>query len=81
MFPTEAHYHTVDSPCLVRLTSVPTDNYIRGERLFVPTEHWWRCTYLTVPLRPPQCGQPYIVHEHGGRFEAHEPRDRCEWPA
>lgn len=79
--PTVAHYHSTDSECLRQIERIPTGQYLEGKPVEVDAAHWWRCTFLVIPLRPPQCGAPYDIHEHAGRFFAHEPRDRCGFAA
>jgi hypothetical protein len=68
------HYHTSDSACLEAIREVPQElgplpmtEEERGRIALVAVEDgWYRCKERRA----------YYVHDHGGHFVSHYPRDR-----
>ena len=85
------HYHSSDSGCLTAIPALFLGKREEGQAVLEPRAGWWRCDRLTSPdgdLAGAEHGDMsyyhapngYLVHEHGGAFMAHEPRDKCGFP-
>lgn len=75
MFPSEAHYHTADSPCLKEAPEVPTGEWTQVDHVAIQVTlalpDWYRCERI----------KDYYVHRHADRFYAHHPREKCAFAA